>query len=156
MLLNMIVEDYGQASTHNSSLIMQNTKFQLYKAVGKFDHIFPVSLKFKKKVLSFYVAAVYRPSPSKQNQLCVSSLYQDLEIYALSSRQCIIDGKVNFDLDTLQKSNSKKFLSALDRHAILDQFVEDVTHKKGPMLDVIVSRKCTNRCGINSCGEIST
>ena len=92
------------------------------------EHITCLIETYKNVSFRVHVVAIYRPSPSKQNQLCASSFHQDLEIYATSSRQCVIVGKVNFDLDILQESKCKKFLSALDRYGILDQFFKDVTH----------------------------
>ena len=87
---------------------------------------------------------IYRPPPSKSNKLCVTTFFEEwsqyLSVHALSPEEIIITGDLNFHLDVQQDTNSQRFIQSLHEHG-LKQLVDQPTHVRGHILDVVVIRE---------------
>ncbi|XP_078319460.1 uncharacterized protein LOC144620978 [Crassostrea virginica] len=87
---------------------------------------------------------IYRPPPSKSNKLCVTTFFEEwsqyLSVHALSPEEIIITGDLNFHLDVQQDTNSQRFIQSLHEHG-LKQIVDQPTHVRGHILDVVVIRE---------------
>ncbi|XP_062616752.1 uncharacterized protein LOC134278448 [Saccostrea cucullata] len=86
---------------------------------------------------------IYRPPPSKKNQLRNSVFFDEwshfLDSVVVDHRELIITGDLNFHLDNVQDPEGVKFLRILDDHGLV-QHVKESTHSGGHILDVVILR----------------
>ncbi|XP_062616530.1 uncharacterized protein LOC134278229 [Saccostrea cucullata] len=86
---------------------------------------------------------IYRPPPSKKNQLRNSVFFYEwshfLDSVVVDHRELIITGDLNFHLDNVQDPEGVKFLRILDDHGLV-QHVKESTHSGGHILDVVIVR----------------
>ena len=86
---------------------------------------------------------IYRPPPSKKNQLRNSVFFDEwsqfLDSVVVDPKELIITGDLNFHLDDLQDPETVKFLRILDDHGLV-QHVREPTHSGGHILDVVIVR----------------
>ena len=84
------------------------------------------------------IAIVYRPSPTDKNGLKLSLFWKDwskfLRYFAGDHKEVVFLGDLNFHLDNLQHSSTKKFNNTLTQFDFF-QLVTKPTHTAGHILD---------------------
>ena len=92
---------------------------------------------------SLRMVVVYRPPPSKKNQLSVTLFLDEfsslLEKLIISIGPLVITGDFNFQLDSPSDRAAARFREVLDIFD-LKQHVKDSTHKNGHILDLVITR----------------
>ena len=93
--------------------------------------------------VSFQLSVLYRPPPSKKNELKASTFFDKLSAFfeRMNSvnTDILITGDLNLHLDVANDPSSVKFRSLLQAHGLC-QLVQGPTHKKGHTLDVVITR----------------
>ena len=92
----------------------------------------------------FRLFVIYRPPPSKSNQLKTSTFFEEwldfLDYTVNISEEIIITGDLNFHIDDINNPDGRRFLETIyDRG--LEQHVAGATHAHGHTLDVVISRE---------------
>ena len=92
--------------------------------------------------------AVYRPPPSKKNNLSVTLFLDEfstfLEDLVISAGHLLITGDFNFHMNKLAKdSGAAAFLDLIESFGLC-QIVGEPTHKQGHLLDLIITRSPSN------------
>ena len=86
---------------------------------------------------------VYRPPPSARNGFRNSVFFEQWSAYMdmlmLDANDIIVTGDTNFHLDVFTDADAQRFSDILFEHGMI-QLVEDATHKKGHLLDVVIVR----------------
>ena len=89
------------------------------------------------------VVIVYRPSPTSINGLKVSLFWKDwskfLRQFAGNHTETVFLGDLNFHLDDLNHSSTKKFTNILTQFDLL-QHITKPTHTAGHILDVLITK----------------
>ena len=89
------------------------------------------------------IILVYRPPPTDVNKLKLSAFWKDwkkmLMVLASSNKEFLIFGDLNFHLDDLSHSSTKKF-NAMLKQLDLVQLVTQPTHTAGHILDVVITK----------------
>ena len=89
------------------------------------------------------MVVVYRPPPSKKNQLNVTMFLDEfgsfLEKIITTARPLIIVGDFNFHLDNLDDRSAVRFQELLEAFNLV-QHVSEPTHKNGHTLDLVITR----------------
>ena len=93
------------------------------------------------------IAIVYRPSPTDKNGLKLSLFWKDwskfLRYFAGDHKEVVFLGDLNFHLDNLQHSSTKKFNNTLTQFDFF-QLVTKPTHTAGHILDVLITKPGSN------------
>ena len=91
---------------------------------------------------SFCLTVIYRPPPSRRNNLKLKSFWKEwadlLTLHISSNFDFVIVGDLNLHLDIANSSNTSKFLSILDEFN-LTQHIQEKTHVDGHTLDILVT-----------------
>ena len=89
------------------------------------------------------IITIYRPPPSKANQMNSSLFFEEFctlaEELVVSPGNLLIVGDFNYHIDNISKSDTIKFNKILESFN-LQQHVNGPTHKKGHTLDLIITR----------------
>ena len=89
------------------------------------------------------LAVVYRPPPSKKNELKTSQFLEEWPVFmtkhATSHKETIIVGDLNFHLNVKEDPETRHFLSLLSSCG-LHQHVQEPTHVSGNTLHVIITQ----------------
>lgn len=92
------------------------------------------------------ILCIYRPPPSTKNKIKKSSFYHEFETMVTelmaASEYFIILGDFNVHYDNKEESETRNFMQLLDT-AKLIQLVNTHTHRKGHILDWLVTRRET-------------
>ena len=92
---------------------------------------------------TFRLCVVYRPPPSARNGFRNSVSFEQWSAYMdmlmLDAHDIIVTGDTNFHLDVFTDADAQRFSDILFEHGMI-QLVEDATHKKGHLLDVVIVR----------------
>ncbi|XP_041453147.1 uncharacterized protein LOC121406191 [Lytechinus variegatus] len=93
------------------------------------------------KGISTDIVTIYRP-PGTQSALTqfLDEFTSMLDDRLLRATPLLICGDLNIHLDNLTSSNTKRFIELLSSHGLL-QVVDEATHEKGHILDVLIFRK---------------
>ncbi|CAG2202992.1 unnamed protein product [Mytilus edulis] len=90
---------------------------------------------------------IYRPPPSKSNDLRTSLFFDQWNSYldriVTFPHEFIITGDFNFHVDDKNDSNAMKFLQTLEDHN-LTQHISTATHIRGHTLDLFITRSESN------------
>ena len=90
------------------------------------------------------VITIYRPEPSSKNNYNMSDFFTEfsnfLAMHQNNNSQIIILGDFNFHINKPTNTNTAKFLDILEMFD-LTQAVNDITHKNGNTLDLVITRK---------------
>jgi hypothetical protein len=94
------------------------------------------------------LAVIYRPTPSKQNDLNTNTFLDHewplfLTKYATVDNSAIIVGDLNLHLDIPDNNDTRKFTSNLDACG-MHQHIQEPTYVAGHTLDVVISRETDN------------
>ena len=99
-----------------------------------------VLLKFKNS--SVCLSTVYRPQPTKKNNLKVKMFWKDwvkfLTAHIEQNNHFVITGDLNFHLDVPNDPYAVKFNSLISEFG-LQQMITEPTHTKGHTLDVLIT-----------------
>ena len=86
---------------------------------------------------------VYRPSPTDKNGLKLSLFWKDwskfLRQFAGNHSEVVFLGDLNFHLNDLNQSSTKKFTNILTQYDLI-QHVNKPTHTAGNILDVVITK----------------
>lgn len=89
------------------------------------------------------IVAVYRPPPSKKNQLNVTMFLEEfssfLEKVVTTTEPLVLVGDFNFHLDNENDQSAARFQDLLGAFDLI-QHVQDSTHKNGHTLDLMITR----------------
>ena len=89
------------------------------------------------------IVTIYRPPPSKANQLNSALFFEDFCILAeqlvVSPGNLLIVGDFNYHVDNISNLDTVKFNNILESFGLV-QHVNGPTHKKGHTLDLIITR----------------
>ncbi len=85
---------------------------------------------------------IYRPPPSRANGLTVSSFFTEwslfLEQHSTLPGNLVITGDINLHLDKPDNTDTLRFMNLINTSGIL-QHVKQATHRRGHILDVVLS-----------------
>ena len=134
----------GVALVYKRNMSVTLHHSSLTSAFRSFEHM---ECSVKSNGHEFLVVIVYRPPPSKKNGLKTCVFYDEwqnfLDRYSLLGHQVIITGDVNFHLDKAGNNDVRQFMSILESHG-MNQHVHSPTHRKGHILDVLITRDVDN------------
>ena len=86
---------------------------------------------------------IYRPPPSRTNKLKNTTFFEEwsefLDHLVVIPDELLITGDLNFHLDNVNLSDTRKFDETLSDHGLV-QHVQGATHNKGHTLDVVITR----------------
>lgn len=89
------------------------------------------------------IVTIYRPPPSKGNQLNCSLFFEEFctlaEQLVVSPGNLLIVGDFNYHMDKISNLETVKFNKILESFSLV-QHVNGPTHKKGHTLDLIITR----------------
>ena len=89
------------------------------------------------------IVVVYRPSPTSKNNLRLKLFWKDwlkfARQFASNHREVIIVGDLNFHLNDINNSSTKKFNSILTQLGLV-QHISKPTHTAGNTLDVLITK----------------
>ena len=129
----------GIAVIFKKSVIIKVVSFSKSK-FSQFEYVV-CSVTISKLVLRLIV--IYRPDPTSANKLNVKLFWKQFEDllsrYAVCTEEIIITGDLNFHLDNVSHTNTRRLLSVLDELG-LEQKVKEPTHVAGHILDVLIMR----------------
>lgn len=112
--------------------------------IDQFEHM-DFSFCHAKTCVKFCV--IYRPPPSKSNDLRTSLFFDQWNSYldriVTFPHEFIITGDFNFHVDDKNDSNAMKFLQTLEDHN-LTQHISTATHIRGHTLDLFITRSESN------------
>jgi exonuclease III len=93
---------------------------------------------------SIRLFTIYRPPPSKKNKLTANLFFDEfsslVEMITPLTTPFVIAGDFNFHMDVLDDREAMAMRDLLDS-CFLKQHVEQPTHRKGHMLDLIITRE---------------
>ena len=102
-----------------------------------------MSVLMNLKNTSFCLSVVYRPPPTRKNNLKLKCFWKDwteyLNMHISSNFEFIIVGDVNLHLDVRDNANTLKFNNLMDEFN-LKQHIHQQTHTHGHTLDVLITR----------------
>ena len=88
---------------------------------------------------------IYRPPPSKENNLKVSMFKDDFQCFLEQQLAkpgiLLIAGDFNFHMEDAQDYDASHFKNMLESFDLM-QHVREPTHKSGHLLDLIITRSC--------------
>ena len=117
--------------------IVSNTSVTSFKT---FEHM---DLTISSKSSSIRLIVVYRPPPSKANELTKKGFFEEferlVEILSSLATPYVIAGDFNFHMDNCDDYNAK-LMSELLESASMVQHVSGPTHTKGHTLDLVITR----------------
>ena len=91
----------------------------------------------------FRLVIIYRPPPSKKNQLKTSMFFDEfnnlLEHHTLTTGTLLMIGDFNLHVDVPSNYDAKRFLTLL-QSTNYSQWVDGPTHRNGHTLDLIITR----------------
>lgn len=120
------------------------TKYHMNKTFTQFEHL---ECTMSTNGSKLQICVIYRPPPSKVNKLTPSSFFNEwvdyISSHVIDTEELLITGDFNFHLDNANDTSSQKFLSTLSEYG-LTQHVKTSTHVSGHILDVVITRDCTN------------
>ena len=79
---------------------------------------------------------IYRPPPSRTNKLKNTTFFEEWSEFLDRLVVMLITGDLNFHLDNVNLSDTRKFNETLSDHG----HVQGATHNKGHTLDVVITR----------------
>jgi hypothetical protein len=86
---------------------------------------------------------IYRPPPFRTNKLKNTTFFGEwsefLDRLVVITDELLITGDLNFHLDNVNLSDTRKFDETLSDHGLV-QHVHGATHNKGHTLDVVITR----------------
>lgn len=130
----------GVALIYKSNINVQVLTSTNDSDYATFEHL---DCKITIKNYSMRLAIVYRPPPSKGNgsKTCVflEEWAKFLAKFAVTDKNIIITGDLNFHLDIPTQSDTIKFTSILQSCGMV-QHVREPTHVLGHTLDVVITR----------------
>ena len=89
------------------------------------------------------IVTIYRPPPSKRNQLNCSLFFEEFgtlaEQLVVSPGNLLIVGDFNYHMDKISNLETVKFNKILESFSLV-QHINGPTHKKGHTLDLIITR----------------
>ena len=92
---------------------------------------------------SIRIVTIYRPPPSKVNQLSRALLFEEFctlaEQLVVSPGNLLIVGDFNYHVDNISNLDTVKFNKILESLSLV-QHVNGPTHKKGHTLELIITR----------------
>ena len=92
---------------------------------------------------TFRLCVIYRPPPSARNGFRNSVFFEhwsaNMNMLMLDAHDIIVTSDTNFHLDVFTDADAQRFSDILFEHGMV-QLVEDATHKKGHLLDVVIVR----------------
>ena len=102
----------------------------------------------------FRLCVIYRPPPSRTNKLKNNTFFEEwsdfLDRLVVIPNELLITGDLNFHLDNINSSDTRKCHETLSDHG-LAQHVNGATHNKGHTLDVIITRENSKIVQITPC-----
>lgn len=106
-----------------------------------FEHL---DLRVESGFTHLRIIVVYRPPPSKKNKLSASQFFDEfstfLETVSIPTHNLIIAGDFNFHLDAISRnSDASAFADLLSSFGLI-QHVQDPTHERGHLLDLIITK----------------
>ena len=91
----------------------------------------------------FRLCVIYRPPPSRTNKLKNTTFFEEwsefLDHLVVIRDELLITGDLNFHLDNVNLTDTRKFDETLSDHGLV-QHVQGATHNKGYTLDVVITR----------------
>eukprot|EP00745_Piridium_sociabile_P012062 TRINITY_DN18726_c0_g1_i1.p1 TRINITY_DN18726_c0_g1~~TRINITY_DN18726_c0_g1_i1.p1 ORF type:complete len:1158 (-),score=142.61 TRINITY_DN18726_c0_g1_i1:196-3669(-) len=104
-----------------------------------------LTLTIHQQRVSFFL--VYRPPPSKKNELLTSCFFEELpdflEFCVDNQRSIVIAGDFNFHFDNAMNVNTRKLCDQLDMFSIT-QTVSEPTHISNHILDLVMHKNFDN------------
>ena len=123
----------GVAILLKASLTCKKQKLTKYNTF----EIIEVLLKSKKD--SVTLGVLYRPPSGNSVTAFIEELTSYLDTHSLTNRKFLLIGDFNFHMDNIRNKDSAKLLDVL--HSMnLQQHVQQPTHIKGHLLDLIITR----------------
>ena len=102
------------------------------------------------------LVVIYRSPPSLENGFTVRIFLEEfssfLEGLVLTTSALLVAGDFNFHIDEPNDCDARRFLQVLESFDLI-QHVSEVTHKKGHILDLIITRsheKLVGRCTVDN------
>jgi exonuclease III len=93
---------------------------------------------------SLSMSLLYRPPPSKKNQLSFSRFCEDisdfLDTWILDKNRLLLSGDFNFHVDDVDNKEATHFLKLMESYG-LSQHVSAPTHNRGHTLDLVFTRE---------------
>ena len=112
-----------------------------HKKISRYNQFEGMVCDLQVNKYSFSMIILYRPPPSKRNDLKVSSFFEHFQSLLEQDFKdnLLLVGDLNFHLDVSTDSNAKKLLNILHLNGFR-QLVHEPTHSKGHTLDVVITR----------------
>ena len=127
-----------------SNLLKGNLSTEDNKHPQEFRSFELMDINIKSVKSSIRYLNIYRPPYSTKNKLTATMFFDEfadlLESIIPSPDQLLISGDFNFHLDSEDDRNANKMREILDTSG-LQQHVDRATHKKGHLLDLVITRK---------------
>ena len=123
----------GIAVIHKSNIEVKRSKHS-----QTFSHFELLECDVVVKSHHFRLCVIYRPPPSRTNKLKNTTFFEEwsefLDHLVVIPDELLITGDLNFHLDNVNLSDTRKFDETLSDH------VQGATHNKGHTLDVVITR----------------
>ena len=108
--------------------------------VNQFEYM---DCRVKVNDISVRISVIYRPPPSQANGLKNIVFLTEWASYPERlteiHEEILITGDFNFHMDNRNDTDASRFSNLLDAHG-LTQHVKEPTHKKGHILDLVITR----------------
>ncbi|XP_071149246.1 uncharacterized protein [Mytilus edulis] len=128
----------GVAVIHKSNIEIKRSKH-----AQTFSHFELLECNVVVKSQHFRLCVIYRPPPSRTNKLKNISFFEEwsefLDRLFVIPNELLITGDLNFHLDNVNASDTRKFNETILDHGLV-QHVHGPTHNKGHTLDVVITR----------------
>ncbi|CAG2185348.1 unnamed protein product [Mytilus edulis] len=128
----------GVAVIHKSNIEIKRSKH-----AQTFTHFELLECDVVVKSQHFRLCVIYRPPPSRTNKLKNSTFFEEwsefLDRLVVIPNELLITGDLNFHLDNVNASDTRKFNETLLDHGLV-QHVQGPTHNKGHTLHVVITR----------------
>lgn len=113
---------------------------------NNFTHFEHMEFSIYSTGLRFRLCVIYRPPPSKSNGFRIATFFEEwdryLDEHTILPHETLITGDFNFHLDNPSDPDALHFLQTLEnRHLV--QHVNDATHDRGHILDLVITKKCS-------------
>lgn len=112
-----------------------------------YSHFESMSCAVHVNNVAFQLHVVYRPPPSSINDHTNSKFFEEwpdfLEAISNYNGELIVTGDLNFHFDNETNNDTIHMMTLFEHHG-LKQHVKQATHKKGHILDVLITRETQN------------
>ena len=127
----------GVAIIHKSEIVLHKQDTDAFRS---FEHI---ECRLKTPVSSMRIVVFYRPPPSAKNGLTTTVFFDEwdrfIDQHTIKPGPLIIMGDLNIHIDNTTNADARRLINSVNATGMV-LHVREPTHRKGHMLDVLMTR----------------